>query len=607
MLLLVATNAVAMMTTATTAAAASSVAAALPSLPVNAAAASSSSNNDNDDDRHRSMLELQSLSRTLHVLQLENALSDHTLRVLHSLERRKNEQQQQQQQQQHYTTMTSWLRDMERNITRDTEQLQRRKDISQRRRLTATTTTMTTIDDKSKEEMQRKTRSHLRRRSGQSSKDLPAALILVRDEERKLGRGVGIRHADLQSTASSKMVIATPTSSNEIQGMIDSSSDEEASIVQASVITMNNDDGWLQDVTFDDDDHVVELCYPIIDHGQMITFNENDVENTDSDEDTHNKNTKDNDERILSNTYYIYDYHAAKSSKYNNNGKSGKKYGRSGSNTDTTDAADPLVTQNNNINDDDDDESVEEEIILVMPSSSNTIFAKSSKMSKGAKAGETKSGKACIIVEEGDEDDNDEEEKEDEEEEEKDDEEEAEEEEEEVDTEDDDEKDVNDNEEEEDDDETSTPTSMPTSTCTKGCIDCDPESPLPCPPSNLKRICDKDNADGNFFDCYESCKVSFCCIHDSLSKEYSPSCSKEYDNCPLYYPCYIIWWKLHDTIGPATYLRLEQNEPFYDGLDFDRLENDLAKDQQFFQQLFGHHFDTDDAPTDDTFEDENNW
>jgi hypothetical protein len=52
---------------------------------------------------------------------------------------------------------------------------------------------------------------------------------------------------------------------------------------------------------------------------------------------------------------------------------------------------------------------------------------------------------------------------------------------------------------------------------------------------------------------------------------------------------------------------LEQNEPFYDGLDFTRLENDLASDQVFFQQLFGHHFDTDDVPTDDTFEDENNW
>ena len=31
-----------------------------------------------------------------------------------------------------------------------------------------------------------------------------------------------------------------------------------------------NDDGWLQDVTFDDND--VELCYPIIDHGTIITF-----------------------------------------------------------------------------------------------------------------------------------------------------------------------------------------------------------------------------------------------------------------------------------------------------------------------------------------------
>ena len=154
----------------------------------------------------------------------------------------------------------------------------------------------------------------------------------------------------------------------------------------------------------------------------------------------------------------------------------------------------------------------------------------------------------------------------------------------------------------------------------QGCPDCDPESPLPCPPSDLKRVCDKDNPElfppessragervATFIDCYDMCKPSFCCIHDSLSKEYSPSCSNEYDNCPLYYPCYIIWWKLHDTIGPATYLRLEQNEPFYEDLNFDYLEKDFAQDKEFFQQLFGHHFDTDDAPNDEIFKDPDNW
>ena len=56
----------------------------------------------------------------------------------------------------------------------------------------------------------------------------------------------------------------------------------------------------------------------------------------------------------------------------------------------------------------------------------------------------------------------------------------------------------------------------------------------------------------------------------------------------------------------ATYLRVEQDEPFFN-IDFDYLTNDFQEDQSFFQQLYGHHFDGDDAPTDDTFEDESNW
>jgi len=160
---------------------------------------------------------------------------------------------------------------------------------------------------------------------------------------------------------------------------------------------------------------------------------------------------------------------------------------------------------------------------------------------------------------------------------------------------------------------------MPTLDCPDGCPDCDPNSPLQCPPRDMKAVCDKHNdalyppgdaREGervaNFRDCYDMCKPSFCCIHDSLSKEYAPSCAQEYENCFLYYPCYIIWWKLHDTIGPATYLRVEQDEDFYN-VDFEFLTNDFANDREFFQQLFGHHFDDDNAPTDDTFENEDNW
>ena len=143
--------------------------------------------------------------------------------------------------------------------------------------------------------------------------------------------------------------------------------------------------------------------------------------------------------------------------------------------------------------------------------------------------------------------------------------------------------------------------------CPEGCPNCDPDAPLQCPPQELKRVCDKHNdelfppgdpRDGqrvaNFNDCYDMCKTSFCCIHDSLSKELSPTCANKegYENCELYYPCYIIWWKLHDTIGPATYLRLEQEEPFYDNLNFDALQQDFAQDEGFFKQLYNHHFDS---------------
>lgn len=137
------------------------------------------------------------------------------------------------------------------------------------------------------------------------------------------------------------------------------------------------------------------------------------------------------------------------------------------------------------------------------------------------------------------------------------------------------------------------------------CID--PNADLPCPGPDLKQTCDKYNKDATFKECHQRCKKAFCCAHDSLSKTFSPSCSKTEKNCPLYHPCYIVWWKLADTIGPAPYLRVEQDEPFYNGVDFTYINDDLRADEQFKNQLFGHHFDGDDPPTDKTFRDSTNW
>jgi len=126
---------------------------------------------------------------------------------------------------------------------------------------------------------------------------------------------------------------------------------------------------------------------------------------------------------------------------------------------------------------------------------------------------------------------------------------------------------------------------------------------LECAPDDLEQHCDKRS--GDFRSCYMDCKPSFCCIHDSMSTSYSPSCSSE-ENCDQYSSCYIIWWKLHDTVGPANYLNVEQNDDFFN-MDFGEFREDLIADTEFFAQLFGHHFDVDDAPADDKFEEIDNW
>mmetsp|Transcript_21944 Transcript_21944/g.50646 ORF Transcript_21944/g.50646 Transcript_21944/m.50646 type:complete len:122 (-) Transcript_21944:118-483(-) len=118
-------------------------------------------------------------------------------------------------------------------------------------------------------------------------------------------------------------------------------------------------------------------------------------------------------------------------------------------------------------------------------------------------------------------------------------------------------------------------------------------------------MCDKYNSGALFTDCLANCITSFCCIHDSDATR-APSCSGE-TNCRFFHPCYIIWFQLHDTIGPATYLRLDQSEVFFD-INDDDFQQILVDNPDFFNQLFGHHFQTDDLPlTDDTFDNEDNW
>lgn len=133
----------------------------------------------------------------------------------------------------------------------------------------------------------------------------------------------------------------------------------------------------------------------------------------------------------------------------------------------------------------------------------------------------------------------------------------------------------------------------------------DPESrTLPCPDPHLKYVCDKYNMEmGDFLDCFEMCKESFCCVHDSRSRRVAPSCSQTEDNCSVYSPCYIIWWKLSDTVGPAPFFYASQRgDDFYP--EFDDVIDTF--DDEFINQLLGHHFD-DDVVNETRFVDPNEW
>ena len=142
-------------------------------------------------------------------------------------------------------------------------------------------------------------------------------------------------------------------------------------------------------------------------------------------------------------------------------------------------------------------------------------------------------------------------------------------------------------------------TQLPNVTCT------DPDASLRCPPENLPLLCDKYGG-GNFESCYQKCKPSYCCAHDSQSQTVSPSCAQTEVNCRHYIPCFIVWWRLADAIGPPVYITALQDDDFFD-VDVFYLQKDLDEDPTFREQLFQHHTDDDTVQDGDFFKNPDNW
>ncbi|KAL7554017.1 hypothetical protein ACHAWF_017379 [Thalassiosira exigua] len=129
---------------------------------------------------------------------------------------------------------------------------------------------------------------------------------------------------------------------------------------------------------------------------------------------------------------------------------------------------------------------------------------------------------------------------------------------------------------------------------------------VPCAPDDLPRLCNKyDRDEGSFRACMDACAPAFCCIHDAPPdlNTFAPNCHQD-ENCPQYNYCYIAWWKLHDTVGPALFLRVEQDDEFYD-ITAEEIASDVTGDP-LFEQVLLHHFDDmqqviEDGTVDNTF------
>ena len=76
---------------------------------------------------------------------------------------------------------------------------------------------------------------------------------------------------------------------------------------------------------------------------------------------------------------------------------------------------------------------------------------------------------------------------------------------------------------------------------------------------------------------------------------FAPSCRQQDENCPQYTPCNAVWWKLHDTVGPAPYFRLQQQQQAAANNQDDfwdiAMIQDVLTDSSFFEQILFHHFD----------------
>ena len=142
---------------------------------------------------------------------------------------------------------------------------------------------------------------------------------------------------------------------------------------------------------------------------------------------------------------------------------------------------------------------------------------------------------------------------------------------------------------------------------------------VPCAPDNLSQICSKYSGQGSFSACFDACRPSFCCVHGKMrlvgvggrvsnvaiykkthtpllfflvdappaTNTIAPNCNTDV-NCAQYAYCYIVWWKLHDTIGPATELRLEQTDDFYD-VNASFVQGDVTN-IAFYREMLFHHF-----------------
>jgi len=139
-------------------------------------------------------------------------------------------------------------------------------------------------------------------------------------------------------------------------------------------------------------------------------------------------------------------------------------------------------------------------------------------------------------------------------------------------------------------------------TCTE------PQDPVvPCPPTDLAQKCDKYNG-GRFSTCFNACKPSVCCTHDS-KRTLTPSCAETAVNCQHWIPCYIVWWKLADTVGPADVLRLGGDDAFFD-TDTQTLKEELnnGTTPEFYAQWFQRFIDDDTRELDEfSFENEALW